>query len=217
MPDKDVVLKHKLSTRVMHGVHALSFLVLLITGIGFYFHIAVIDNIFGGAATASVVHRTAAVIFTVVPLFYILTNWDSFARFVDTISTFGRDEWQWLKVSGGYLPFIKGEVPPQDKYNAGQKILGLLIIFGCFLFIVTGYPMWFLRHTMSPVLMNICYTVHAWDALILGLAVLGHFFLAAIYPPSRVEFSSMMTNGLVDAEYTAHHNGKWYKKLSRSA
>jgi formate dehydrogenase subunit gamma len=167
-----------------------------------------------GPANASLVHRTMGVVFAVIPLFYILTNWGSFARFIDTISSIGRDDIKWLTVMGGYLPFLKGKVPPQDKYNAGQKFLGWIIIVGCFLFIVTGFPMWLLRHSMPASLHSLCYTVHAWDALILGLAVLGHFFLAAIYPASRKEFSSMMTNGLVDAEYTSHHNGKWYRELT---
>lgn len=80
---------------------------------------------------------------------------------------------------------------------------------------VTGYPMWFLRHQVSPAFLNFCYTVHFWAAAVLTLAVAGHFFLAAIHPKSRVEFSSMMLDGYVEAGVTAHHNEKWFAQLER--
>jgi formate dehydrogenase subunit gamma len=72
-----------------------------------------------------VVHRWAGIVFIAGPVLYILLNFDRFARFIDTISSISKDDFGWLKVMGGYLPFIKvEEVPPQDKYNAGQKCWG---------------------------------------------------------------------------------------------
>lgn len=207
------VLKHGEQTRSMHWLHLLAFTILTITGIGFYFQLGFIDNIFGGAANASAVHRWAGVVFMAGPALYILINFERFARFVDTITTFTKDDLKWLKTMGGYIPFLKGEVSPQDKYNAGQKILGLLIIVGCLLVIITGFPMWLLRHEVAPAFLAFCYTVHLWTAIIMVLAIGGHFFLAAIHPKSRVEFWSMMVDGYVDAEVTAHHNAKWFSQL----
>ena len=73
--------------------------------------------------------------------------------------------------------------------------------------------MWLWRHDIPAVLLQWCYTIHFWDAVIMILLVGGHFFLAAIHPKSRVEFSSMMLDGYVDAEFTAHHNSKWFATL----
>lgn len=210
---KDKVLKHAGQTRVMHWIHLLCFIVLGLTGIGFYFKIGFIDNMFGGAANASLVHRWAAVLFVAGPAMYILTNFARFSRFIETISTFTKDDFQWLKTMGGYIPGLKGEIPPQDKYNAGQKILGWVVILGCLGFILTGFPMWLWRHDLPAQFIKLCYDIHFWDAVILILAVGGHFFLAAIHPKSRVEFNSMMLDGCVVAEFSAHHNGKWYANL----
>ena len=96
------VLKHDQQTRTMHWVHLLAFTILAITGIGFYFKIGFINNIFGGGANASAVHRWAAVVFTAAPALYILINYERFARFVDTITNFTKDDFQWLKTMGGY-------------------------------------------------------------------------------------------------------------------
>jgi len=212
---KGKVLKHGEQTRTMHWLHLICFLILGLTGIGFYWNIGWINDLFGGPANASFVHRWTAVVFTAGPAIYILLNFERFSKFIDTISTFTRDDIQWLKTMGGYIPFLKGKVPPQDKYNAGQKILGWVVILGCLLFILTGFPMWLWRHAVSPAFLDFCYTVHFWDAMIMMLAVLGHFFLAAIHPQSRVEFSSMMLDGYVDAGVTAHHNAKWFANLSK--
>lgn len=213
---KGKVLKHDQQTRSMHWLHLICFLLLAITGIAFYFHLNAIANIFGGPANASLVHRWTGVFFTVGPTIYILLNFERFARFIDTISSFSKEDLAWLKSMGGYIPFIKADnIPPQDKYNAGQKILGGLIIVGCLLIIITGFPMWIWRHSMPAVLLSIFYNIHLWDAIIMILLVGGHFFLAAIHPKSRVEFASMMIDGYVDAELTAHHNEKWFAELEK--
>lgn len=210
---KGKVLKHGEQTRMMHWIHLITCMVLLITGIGFYFYSEFILNMFGGPALSSVVHRWAGVAFTVVPAIYILLNFGRFSRFIDTISTITRDDLVWLKTMGGYIPFLKGEIPPQDKYNAGQKMLGWFIIFGSLALILTGFTMWLLKHTVPAVFLLWCYNIHLWIAILMTLGVLGHFFLAAIHPVSRTEFSSMMIDGYVDAEFTSHHNEKWFKTL----
>ncbi|MGI5912789.1 MAG: formate dehydrogenase subunit gamma [Syntrophomonadaceae bacterium] len=212
---KGKVLKHSSQTRTMHWVHLVCFLILGLTGIAFYWDIGIIYKIFGGAANASLVHRWTAVVFTASPIIYILLNFDRFSKFIDTISRFTKDDFQWLKIMGGYIPFLKGSIPPQDKYNAGQKLLGWLVILGCILFILTGFPMWLWRHEVPAVFLKMCYTVHFWDAIIMMLAVAGHFFLAAIHPVSRKEFTSMMITGYVDAEFSSHHNEKWFNNLHK--
>lgn len=209
------VLKHGEQTRTMHWIHAIAFTLLAITGIAFYFKWIWLANVFGGPANASLVHRWAGVAFAVGPTIYILLNFERFAKFIDTISSFTKDDIKWLSIMGGYIPFLKGEVPPQDKYNAGQKILGWLIIITSLLIIITGFPMWLWRHDMSAALLALCYNVHLWDAIIMVLLVGGHFFLAAIHPKSRVEFSSMMLDGIVDAEFSAQHNTKWFNTLQQ--
>ncbi|HCF71589.1 MAG TPA: formate dehydrogenase [Syntrophomonas sp.] len=208
------VLKHSEQTRTMHWIHLLCFLILGLTGIGFYFDSAGISNLFGGEANASLVHRWAGVLFTAGPAIYILLNFERFSKFIDTISSFTKDDISWLKTMGGYIPFIKVEnPPPQDKYNAGQKLLGGIIIIGCLLMILTGFPMWLWRHLVPAAFLAICYSIHLWVAVILILAIAGHFFLAAIHPKSRVEFASMMLDGYIDAEISAHHNAKWFNTL----
>ncbi|HWP95660.1 MAG TPA: cytochrome b/b6 domain-containing protein [Syntrophomonadaceae bacterium] len=210
------VLKHGGQTRSMHWMHLLAFLILGLTGIGFYWDIGVISNLFGGPANASLVHRWTGVVFTVGPALYIFLNFDRFSRFIDTISHITKEDMGWLKVMGGYLPFIKvDQVPPPDKYNAGQKMLGWMIILGCLLMILTGFPMWVWRHDLPPVFLSLCYNVHFWTAIVLILLVGGHFFLAAIHPKSRVEFGSMMLDGYIDAGISEHHNAKWYAELKQ--
>ncbi|MDD4171463.1 MAG: cytochrome b/b6 domain-containing protein [Syntrophomonas sp.] len=214
---KGKVLKHGPQTRTMHWVHLIAFSILGLTGIAFYWNINIIGNIFGGFANASLIHRWAGVVFTVGPALYILLNFDRFSRFIDTISNFSKEDFQWLKVMGGYIPFIKvDEAPPQDKYNAGQKMLGWMIIFGCILIILTGFPMWVWRYSVPAAFLGFCYDVHFWTAVIMILLVGGHFFLAAIHPKSRVEFSSMMLDGYIDAEISAHHNAKWFAELKQA-
>lgn len=75
---KGKVLKHDQQTRSMHWLHLLCFLILGLTGIAFYWDINIINNIFGGPANASLVHRWAGVVFTAGPAIYILLNFERF-------------------------------------------------------------------------------------------------------------------------------------------
>jgi len=76
--------------------------------------------------------------------------------------------------------------------------------------------MWLWRSALAPATLALCYNIHFWTAIIMILLVLGHFFLAAIHPKSRVEFASMMLDGYIDAEITAHHNAKWFAELHKT-
>ncbi|KGP75763.1 formate dehydrogenase [Desulfosporosinus sp. Tol-M] len=215
---KGKALKHGTQTRTMHWIHLITFILLGFTGIGFHWSGNGINNLFGGGANASLVHVWTGVIFTLGPTLYILLNFDRFARFIDTITTFTRNDMAWFKVLGGYVPFIKMKVrPPQDKYNAGQKVLGWLVIIGCFLMIFTGFEMWLGRHTVSAAFLNTCYAIHFWTGMVLIIMIAGHFYLAAINSKSRGEFASMMIDGYVDAASSAEHNSKWFSELRKEA
>jgi len=113
---KGKVLKHDSQTRAMHWLHLITFIIMGLTGIAFYWDIEIIYKIFGGLANASLVHRIASILFVAGPTLYIFLNFDRFARFVDTITIITEDDFNWLKTMGGYIPFLKGDIPPQDKY-----------------------------------------------------------------------------------------------------
>ncbi|EHQ88626.1 formate dehydrogenase subunit gamma [Desulfosporosinus youngiae] len=209
----DKVLRFTKGERLSHWVHAVSFFVLLFTGLGVYstfFQPAM--AIFGGIHVAQVIHRIAAIFFVVVVgLLFFIGN--------------PRFHWRWLKFTFNFTKsdlqhvsaFPKeffgghGNYPPQDKYNGGEKINSLITIFGTIFITLSGIVMWWAPH-FPPGLVRWAYPVHDLSMFIMTAAALGHIYLSLLHPDSRVAMSGML-NGYVPAKFAQAHHAKWYERL----
>lgn len=211
---KGFLLKHEKATRVFHWVNAVIFLMLLCSGLAvFNKNLQFLAIPFGGLRNAALVHKYLGIAYLSVPLAYIIVYFDLFKKFVITISKFDEDDKKWLKVAGGYLkPFIKGEVPLQGKYNAGQKMLGWMVIIFSGTLAATGVIMAFYP-SFPPTIVRWAFLIHAFYGIFLGCGIFVHFYLAAVNPSSRSELKTMMGNGLIEEEYAKAHNTKWYKEV----
>jgi len=113
-----------------------------------------------------------------------------------------------------------GTMPPQGKYNAGQKFNALTQIVTFALFVVTGLTMWFGKGTVPP-------TIFMWSVLIHDLSVIAtvllfmlHLYLVAVHPLMRESITAMF-EGTVTEEFAKEHHGKWlvgrvYRKRGES-
>ena len=101
-------------------------------------------------------------------------------------------------------------LPPQDKYNAGQKLFAVLVLVATTLILATGLAMTF--HVGPPVAIAIAILVHK---LAIALVVLGaaiHITMAAVIAEERPALKSMIT-GSVDFEHAKHHSPKWIEEV----
>lgn len=211
---KGYILKHEKCTRMFHWVNLIVFFLLLFSGLSIYSSkLQFLALLFGGLHNAAMAHKVLGIAYLVVPLLYIVTNFGLFTKFMRTITTYTADDIGWLKVGGGYLePFLKGHVPPQDKYNAGQKMLGLMVIFFSCLLGLTGLMMIFYQ-SFAPVLVRWAYLLHAFAGIFLGCGVIVHAYLAAVNPSSSKELKTMLGKGYIEEEFAKSHNGKWYNEV----
>lgn len=209
----DQVLRFSKGERLSHWVHAVSFFVLLFTGLGVYsslFQPAM--AIVGGIHVAQVIHRISAVFFVVVVgLLFFVGN--------------PRFHWRWLKFTFNFTKsdlqhvsaFPKeffgghGNYPAQDKYNGGEKINSLITIFGTIFVTLSGVVMWWAPH-FPPSLVRWAYPVHDLSVFIMTAAVIGHIYLGLLHPDSRVAMSGML-NGYVSKRFAKAHHAKWYERL----
>lgn len=209
----DRVLRFSKGERLSHWVHAVSFFVLLFTGLGVYsslFQPAM--AIVGGIHVAQVIHRISAVFFVVVVgLLFFVGN--------------PRFHWRWLKFTFNFTKsdlqhvsaFPKeffgghGNYPAQDKYNGGEKINSLITIFGTIFVTLSGVVMWWAPH-FPPSLVRWAYPVHDLSVFIMTAAAIGHIYLGLLHPDSRVAMSGML-NGYVSKRFAKAHHAQWYERL----
>lgn len=216
------IRKHNASTMIMHGCVASGFIICGISGIVLWLGG---DDAMRGMI--SHLHWIAGILFFFAPIIYIVSNFKKFARFTDQVTTFGKRDWGWLLVPfGGYpaehLNLLRKNkkhpyVPPQDKYNAGQKAAALVLMFGSLVLGVSGLIMVADGGSLialTPAMTWLIWRIHLIAAIITILVFLVHFYLSAIWPANRKgEFGSMWKDGQADYEFTAEEHGEWLNTL----
>ena len=124
----------------------------------------------------------------------------------------------WLLKGGGM--FAKGVHPPAEKFNAGQKILFWLVIWGGLALSITGVAMLFPFQFSIPLLgmeplqqMQFVTTWHAIIAIVLVIVVIAHIYIGTIGMEGAYD---AMGTGEVDENWAKEHHSVWAKEMTKS-
>ena len=208
------VKRFSASERLAHWLHFLAFTVLLGTG-GFLYMPALQPFTVGTAGQAArLAHRVAAVVFIACPLIYLIGDPKGFFYSLREAFSWGAEDVQWLRLAWCY--YTRGAkcagIPPQGKYNAGQKLNVLTQIVAFILFTVTGLTMWFGHGVVSPALFRWAVIIHDLSVTAVLVLFLLHLYLVAIHPFTRESIMAMF-EGVVTREYAQEHHARWYEEV----
>jgi formate dehydrogenase subunit gamma len=200
------VLKHPLVSRLFHWGLILGFLPAAITG--FLIWLKPLSDDLQNMVMQ--IHIIGASIFTIACIFYILFGLDRIVAFIRRIFSFDERDIAWMKVCGGYpQKMLFGKtipVPPMGKMNSGQKQMGIMMLFGGILLIVTGWALYAFLPVAPKVVMYWFDMVHLVVGIVLGVSVFAHIFLG-IY--NWGEFLCMFGDGTQTLDEAKHHNPVW--------
>ena len=208
------VERYRLPTRILHWVHAASFIVLLITGIIFFFRLIGTAD---GGNWLRIVHRAAGVVFVLAPLIYLPMNWVRAWEGIALAFRWGVDDLEWVKAAPQY--YYLGEeraIPPQGFLNTGEKVWWLLVLVLGPVLAITGVLMWALRESVSLEALQFMLFLHDIAFIIVGTMFLVHVYMAVIHPlarPLKEGSWSAMTRGRISSAYASSHYGKWYQTV----
>ncbi|HWJ03278.1 MAG TPA: cytochrome b/b6 domain-containing protein [Verrucomicrobiae bacterium] len=209
------VLRFTGGERFSHWVHAVSFFLLLFTGLGvlsLFFRPAL--TIVGGIQVARIIHRVMAVVFVAGTGAMFFINHPKY-------------HWEWLRSAFRFTEADKkhikafvveffgghGNYPPQAKYNGGEKINSLFTIFGSILITVSGIVMWVPQYFPTG-LVQFAYPIHDLAMFMMTTAVIGHMYLSLLHPESRAALSGMV-NGYVSEKFAKAHHAAWYEETQQ--
>jgi formate dehydrogenase subunit gamma len=200
--------------RALHWSHSLTFLALLATGI--ILLVPQIGERVGNHLTVLQIHEYIAIFYITGPLLWlILGDRRSLIKDVHTFDTWDEDDISWLKQSLVEGPAAK-DLPPQGRFNAGQKLNGILTLAATVGFIVTGLilwkptwltswaPSWLFSDTIS----NNAIFLHQVLTYVSIPLVLGHIYLAAVARATRPALPTIW-DGTVPVSYARAHHPKW--------
>jgi formate dehydrogenase subunit gamma len=213
--------KHNLANILTHWFNVGMWLMLLPTGIAIIssprlgltpiWWQEMFRNLFGGAANLIRFHYTLGLVWVFVLSFNVLVGFRKyFVPYAATRMLLDKDDLDWLKVKPlQMLGLMKDkELPPQDAYNAGQKLYSYVVIFGTFGIMLSGIVMTFSQ--IFPAWMKQWAQPLHWVsvfAIVAGLII--HVYMAAVFPEEKEGFFSMFS-GKVSAWYARAHHEKWY-------
>jgi formate dehydrogenase subunit gamma len=221
------IKKHGLANIVTHWFNAFSWFVLLFTGLAILAnpslrimpqgYIDFVRNLFGGIGPLIEAHKAIGLIWLLVITYNVLLGFRRyFIPFATKRMLLDNDDVAWLKLKGLQLLGRKVTLPPQDAYNAGQKLYGYVVVFGTVTIGLTGLVMMF-GYLLPPelrVLLQWARLLHfgAVGAVVAGLII--HVYMAAFFPEEKEAFFSMI-HGEVSALYARLHHRKWYEEKLR--
>lgn len=209
------VYRFNLAERIAHWNHAITFLILFFTGLALVIRgvATVLDRdvllIFGQ------VHRGVAVLFTVVTIPVLMFGArKASGEWVRSSFRFDRDDRLFLLRFYRDFFGLPVQLPPQGRFNAGEKINSIMQILGWPVMVITGWMLVF-KDRLPQGVAQFTVATHSVTALVLGCAVLGHIYLASIHPHSRPGISGMIS-GWVPSWWAKGHYRKWYDSLPDS-
>lgn len=194
--DPRYVERFSRTERTLHWVHASAFFVLL--GSGLVLYVPRLSTAVGRRPFLKDVHvYTAVAWLCAIVLVVALGDRRRLAATLRELDAFDRDDRLWLR-----------RIPrPQGRFNAGQKLNAALTAAFAVVFGVSGFFLWLGERDPR---WRFASTILVHDGLMYVSLVLlvGHLYLALIYPSTRHALRGM-TVGSVRRDWAREHHAKW--------
>jgi formate dehydrogenase subunit gamma len=201
------ILRYTLSERVHHWLAAFSYIYCLITGLAFWspymFWLVVLV---GGGAVARFWHPWLGVAFAA-SVFWMYKMWRGDMATTDA-------DLRWKKAMKHYIENDDQNLPPEGRFNYGQKLFFWLMFYGVILLLISGLGLWFVESIPWSLrwLRYLAVTVH----VIAALATIGGFIIHVYMGTAMVRggFTSII-RGEVSTVWAKTHHRLWYEQVTK--
>jgi len=199
----EYIVRHRLSTRVVHWTAAIGFFGALLSGLPIWTPIfGWTAGLFGGLSVCRWLHPWFGIAF-VAAIVAMFGLWFKDMRM-------RREDWGWLGPKALAYMRHTGEDPDVGKYNGGQKLFFLLVTVLAVVLLATGLVLWFPRELSRP-LPDLSWVLHDGGFLLFAAAIIGHIYLGTAALPGT--FRSM-TRGTVTKAWAKLHHPRWYRDVT---
>jgi formate dehydrogenase subunit gamma len=201
------IVRYTFRERMIHGIAALSYVYLLLTGLAFWtpalYWMAIV---LGGGFLSRMLHPWVGVVFAfVVGLIFVMWHGD--------MRTVAADR-EWRKAMGHYIRNEDDRVPAAGRFNFGQKQLFWVMAWAALVLLLSGLVLWF-PHLIPPpraALRETAALVHAIAALVTIGAFIVHLYMGLAVVPGGLR---AILRGDVTEDWARHHHRSWLDTLRR--
>ena len=196
--------------RFLHWAYALVFFALAITGMVIL--LPVFRPLAQGEAGQFIrlLHRIFAVPAIAVPILYLILRPRRLFKTLGDILGFGKSDVGWMKaVIPYYLGGRHGVMPPQPRFNTGEKMNAIVSVGALILLAITGLIMWFGKGSVSPGVFQTAVIIHDLAMAATVTMFLIHLYLATAHPLMWQSLTGIRFGG-VSESYAREHHAIWY-------
>ncbi|WP_066570145.1 formate dehydrogenase subunit gamma [Snodgrassella sp. CFCC 13594] len=202
MKQEPMIQRYKKSERVNHWIVAGCFVLLAISGLGFFYpSFFWLTNVFGSPQLARIIHPFIGIVMFVGFFIQFFRYWK--------YNFFNSEDIKWMKSVKTII--TGGEVGDTGKYNGGQKGMFWLMTGCMILLLLSGLIAW--RQYFSgffPIwVIRLALLVHACSALALIAGIIIHVY-AALWVKGTIR---AMVEGVVTQTWAKKHHPRWYREM----
>jgi formate dehydrogenase subunit gamma len=199
----DEIVRHRLSTRVIHWTVALLFFLALFSGLPIWTPVfGWMAHLFGGLNVCRWLHPWAGILFFV-SMAVMFVHW------LDDMRLQPADR-EWLRPRK-IAAYMKHEGDDQEvgKYNGGQKLFFFAAGLGAVGVLLSGVVMWFPLE-FPVILRELAILIHDVTFILFVVAIVFHIYLGTVAEPGT--FHSMI-RGTVTRPWARLHHPRWYREV----
>lgn len=120
---------------------------------------------------------------------------------------------EWFAKSENYIANHDDLVPPQGRFNAGQKVFYWAMFYGAGLLLISGLVLWFPEYVPAGLrwIRGIAILLHESAALLTIGAFIIHIYMGVFMVPGSV---TAIVNGSVSTEWAKAHHRLWFDRIT---
>jgi formate dehydrogenase subunit gamma len=205
---RDSLVRYSANVRTNHWLNALGFILAALSGLAL-FHPALFwfSNLFGGGPWTRILHPFIGLFAVLVFLVLAAAVWED--------NRMRPADWQWVRQWRDVVNNREDRLPEVGRYNAGQKLLFLVIVVGMVGLLLSGIVIWRAYFSLYfPVgVIRLASLVHAVCAFALICTILIHIY-AAFWVKGSVD---AMVRGTVTPGWAWKHHRAWFRQITHAA
>jgi len=203
---REAIVRYTAGERTNHWIIAISFVLLALSGLAL-FHPGLfwLSELFGGGTWTRILHPFVGVVLFIAFLMFALRMWSD--------NRMGERDWQWLKQWKDVVNNREENLPDVGRYNAGQKLLFVVLVLCVFGLLLSGIAIWrpYFAAYFPIDLVRLAATVHAVCAFVMICSIIVHIY-AGIWVKGSI---GAMTRGTVTPGWAWKHHRAWFRDVIR--
>lgn len=203
---EDEIVRYTFRERVGHWINGAAYSYLLASGLALFTpYLYWLAAVLGGGGTIRFWHPWIGLVY-IATIVWMHSVWRGDMRAIP-------EDKEWNRKIRAYVENRDEAVPPQERFNAGQKQFWWVMLWCSLILLITGIVMWFPEKVPYALhwVLTLCVFIHSAVALVTIGAFIIHVYMSIWMTPGSMK---AMVEGRVSVRWALAHHRLWYERIT---